>query len=64
MNYEERYYELLEAMDRAKDRLATKPYDELMWDRYNQARIEFTEYCTKVLEKLMEENTEILARLK
>lgn len=64
MNYEERYYELLEAMDRAKDRLAITPYSIPKQSEYTQARIEFTEYCAVVLEKLMEKDAEILARLK
>ena len=64
MDYEKRYYELLEKMDRAKDRVAQMPYSLKIRDDFEFARTEFLEYCTEILEKLMEENIDVLKNLK
>ena len=63
MNYEERYYELREAVDRAWDEYNRKPSFNTNFD-YDRAVNEFRDFCEEVLEKLMEENSDVLARLK
>lgn len=64
MTYEERYFELLEKVDRAKDRYAQMPYSVRARDSYQWAMDDFSELCVEILEKLMEENSDVLARLK
>lgn len=64
MTYEEKYYELLEKVDRAKDRLRQMPYSVRARDSFQWAYDEYSELCVEILEKLMEENSDILARLK
>jgi hypothetical protein len=64
MTYEERYFELLEKVDRAKDRIAQNPFSVRARDNYQWAMDEFSELCMEILEKLMEENSDVLARLK
>lgn len=64
MTYEERYFELLEKVDRAEDRLAQNPFSVRARDSYQWAMDEFSELCMEILEKLMEENSDVLARLK
>lgn len=63
MNYEERYYELLEAVDRAWDEYNRKPNSTTNL-YYGIAVNEFSDFCKEVLEKLMEENSDVLARLR
>lgn len=63
MNYEEKYYELHEAMDRAFDTFCGEETPE-NWEKYQSAERRFAGYCIDVLEKLMEENSDVLARLK
>ena len=63
MNYEERYYELREAVDRALDAYCANPcYSNEV--KHSYAVDDYTAFCTGILEKLMEENSDILARLK
>ena len=64
MTYEEKYFELLEKLDRAKDRYAQMPYSVRVRDNFQLAFEEFSTLCMEILEKLMEENSDILARLK
>lgn len=64
MTYEERYFELLEKVDRAKDRIAQNPFSVRARDNYQWAMDDFSELCVEILEKLMEENSDVLARLK
>ena len=64
MIYEERYFELLEAVDRAKDRYARNPFSVRARDNYEWAFSEFSELCVEILEKIMEENSDVLVRLK
>lgn len=64
MTYEEKYFELLEKVDRAKDKLAQMPYSVRARDSYQWAMDDFSELCVEILEKSMEENSEVLARLK
>ena len=54
--YEKRYWELRETMDRADD----------MGDceAYNEALEEFTILCFDILEEIMEEHSDVLKRLK
>ena len=63
MNLEERYYELREAVDRAWDEYNREPNITTNIN-YDVAVNEFCDFCEEVLEKLMEENSDILARLK
>lgn len=64
MSYEERYFELLEKVNRAEDYLAKNPLNKWARDNYQWALNDFSELCMKILEKLMEENSDVLARLK
>lgn len=64
MTYEEKYFELLEKVDRAKDRVAQNPFSERAHNNYQEAFDDFSVFCVEVLEKLMEENSDVLARLK
>ena len=63
MSYEEKYWELREAMDRAHDKLCAN-YTQSNKLHYMDARMKFQAFCTEILEKLMEENSDVLARLK
>lgn len=63
MNFEERYYELREAVDRAWDEYNRTPNITTNIN-YDIVLNEFRDFCEEVLEKLMEENSDILARLK
>ena len=60
---EERYWELREAVDRAWDKYRGNPTARNFIER-EYAQNEFVEFCMKVLEKLMEENSDVLANLK
>ena len=64
MTYEERYFELLEKVDRAKDRLRQNLFSVRARDAYEWAFDDFSELCVEILEKLIEENSDVLARLK
>ena len=64
MTYEERYFELLEKVDRAKDICTAMPFSQLARENYQWAMDDFSELCVEILEKLMEENSDVLARLK
>jgi hypothetical protein len=64
MTYEERYFELLEKVGRAKDRIAQNPFSARAHENYQWVMDEFSELCVEILEKLMEENSDVLARLK
>ena len=63
MNYEEKYWELREAVDKAFDKYF---FTHSPWDfaEYEQAKEEFQGYCVDVLTQLMEENSDVLKRLK
>lgn len=63
MNIEERYYELREAVDRAWDEYNREP-NFITNGEYDRAVNEFRDFCEEVLEKLIEENSDVLARLK
>lgn len=63
MNYEEKYYKLLEAVDRAWDEYNRSPNITTNIN-YDIALGEFSDFCEMVLKKLMEENSDVLARLK
>ena len=60
---EEKYWELREAEDRAFDRYVATVSDE---DRakWIEAKEKFHLFCVELLEKLMEENSDVLMRLK
>ena len=63
MTYEERYYELREAVDRAWDEYNREPNITTNIN-YDVAVNEFRDFCEEVLEKLMENNSDVLERLK
>lgn len=60
---EERYWELRENLDRAFDKYfaSRSPWD---FAKYEQAKDEFADFCMDVCEKLMEENSDVLKKLK
>lgn len=60
---EEKYWELREAVDRAYDNLH-KNYSGESHIAYLTAKQIFEDFCVLVLEKLMDENSDILANLK
>ena len=60
---EEKYWELREAVDRAFDKwCATVNNDD--YEAYVIAKQKFERYCVDVLTQLMEENSDVLKRLK
>ena len=63
MNYEEKYWELREAVDRAWDEVYKNPTTENL-QAYNIICGKFGVFYVQVLEKLMDENSDVLARLK
>lgn len=60
---EEKYWGLRETMDRAHDKLCAN-YTQSNKLRYMDARMKFQTFCTEILEKLIDENSDILERLK
>lgn len=60
---EEKYWELREAMDRAHDKLCAN-YTAENYIAYLSAKQIFENFCVEILEKLMEENSDVLAHLK
>lgn len=63
MNYEEKYYELREELDRAYDNCCAHNTAE-NHIIYTYAKQIYVNFCVDILEKLMEENSYVLARLK
>ena len=60
---EEKYWELRENVERAFDKwFATRDSDDYV--AYTIAKQKFEGYCVDVLTQLMEENSDVLARLK
>ena len=64
MTYEENYYRLMEERDRAKDKCAQKPFNARVREEFKEAEREFEAYCAIILERLIEDNADVLARLK
>lgn len=64
MNYETRYWELREACERAFDIWMGNPRKEENHQKYWAALSEYQDFCMDVLEMLMDENSDVLARLK
>jgi hypothetical protein len=60
---EEKYWELREGWERAEDRYKGAPTSS-NFCKMIDAEWNFKEFCTKVLEKLMDENSDVLTRLK
>lgn len=60
---EDKYWELREAVDRAWDNYMREP-DAYFKLEYDTAYQKYTKFCSEVLEKLMEENSDVLKRLK
>lgn len=63
MNMEQRYWELREEVDRAYDVYVGKP------NRANEEKLAiaedaFSSFCVSVLVRLMDENSDVLERLK
>lgn len=54
--YEMKYWELREEMDRQRDLRD--------WDEYDKAKERFLYFCADVLEVLIEDNADVLKRLK
>lgn len=63
MNAEMKYYELYEEVDRTWDEYCRKPCFEAEV-RHREAVEEFQDFCVKILERLMEENVDVLKNLK
>ena len=63
INYEKRYFELLEEYDRAKDNYA-KTLSVEDCNKVLQAERTFQFFCTIVFEKILEKNSDILENLK
>ena len=63
MNYEERYHELREAVDRTLDAYLANGNDRNRI-AHVQAMDEFEAFCTDILCRLMDENSDILKNLK
>lgn len=62
MNYEERYWELREAVERAEDEVVGgKPNST---ERYNVALSAYQDFCMDILEMLMDKNEDVLKNLK
>lgn len=60
---EEKYWELRENVDRAWDEYNKNPNISTNLG-YDIALHEYTDFCVEILEKLMEENSDVLANLK
>ena len=60
---EEKYWELRENMERAYDKYCRFP-ETFYREEYEYRKSEFQGFCTEILEKLMDENSDILANLK
>ena len=60
---EEKYWELREKWDRAKDAYAGAPTAKNL-QKVIHAEYIFKKFCAEVLEKLMEENSDVLERLR
>lgn len=60
---EEKYWELREAVDRAWDKHYQAP-TAITKMRYDAAYQRYMEFCSVVLEKLMDENADVLKHLK
>lgn len=64
MTYERRYFESLGKVMLAEEHLVQNPSGIQAFNNYQQAEHNFASLCMEILEKLMEENPEVLARLK
>ena len=60
---ENKFWELRETMDRAWDNYMREPNPCAKLE-YDSAYNEYADLCMKILEKLMDENSDILANLK
>ena len=63
MNYEAKYWELREACERAQDRMIGAPTTGNQVN-YVDALSKYQDFCMDVLEMLMDENEDVLKRLK
>lgn len=63
MNYEEKYWELREAVERAYDKCYSH-HTANNYIAYLSAKQIFENFCVEILEKLMDENSDVLVRLK
>lgn len=64
MTYEKRYWELREECERAFDIWMGDPRKEENHQKYFVALTTYQDFCMDVLEKLMDENSDVLAQLK
>ena len=60
---EEKYWELREKAERAWDKYMGSRDEMDYWD-YVSANNELKDFCTEVLAKLMDDNADVLVRLK
>ena len=61
--YEQKYWELREEVDRAWDVYCANPcYSNEV--KHTYAVEDYNAFCTEILEKLMENNSDVLERLK
>lgn len=60
---EKRYWELREAVDRAWDNFIREPNAHFKLE-YDTTLKEYMVFCSEVLEKLMDENSDVLKHLK
>ena len=60
---EEKYWRLREDMERAYDKYCRFP-ETFYREEYEYRKSEFQSFCTEILEKLMDKNSDILANLK
>ena len=63
MTMEQRYWELREKCERALDKCWSEPTDENRL-AYREAVSQYQDACMDILEMLMDENPDVLARLK
>ena len=62
MDYEARYWELREAVERAEDEMVGgKPNST---EKYKEAFSIYQDFCMDMLERLMDENEDVLKNLK
>ena len=61
--YEQKYWELREEVDRAWEVYCANPCYSI-WVKHSYAVDNYNAFCAEILEKLMEDHSDVLARLK
>ena len=62
--YESKYWELREDEERKWDAWVGNPSNQKLYDEYMSAKEYYYLFCVEILSELMEENSDVLARLK